>query len=93
MGSEKFCVDLAFQNVVDHDEFNAWFSEDPSLPDQVFGTFIGWAGTGTAWTIKVVVNIGWNCSSCTKQKRIWVTFILSCIPNLFDLVHEFGFQL
>ncbi|KAG7022928.1 Bifunctional riboflavin kinase/FMN phosphatase [Cucurbita argyrosperma subsp. argyrosperma] len=58
-------------NVVDHDEFNAWFSEDPSLPDQVFGTFIGWAGTGTAWTIKVVVNIGWNCSSCTKQKRIW----------------------
>ncbi|TYK07017.1 14-3-3-like protein D [Cucumis melo var. makuwa] len=46
-------------------------SEDASIPDQVFGTFFGWAGTGTAWTIKVVVNIGWNCSSCTKKNRIW----------------------
>ena len=50
-------------------------SEDASIPDQVFGTFFGWAGTGTAWTIKVVVNIGWNCSSCTKKNRIWVLYI------------------
>ncbi|XP_023530665.1 bifunctional riboflavin kinase/FMN phosphatase-like [Cucurbita pepo subsp. pepo] len=60
-------------------------SEDPSLPDQVFGTFIGWAGTGTAWTIKVVVNIGWNCSSCTKQKRIWKLWpVDGCDSKVFE---------
>lgn len=61
-------------------------SEDASLPDQVFGTFFGWAGAvnATAWTIKVVVNIGWKCCSCTKRKRLWVLYIH--FLHIFEIV-------
>lgn len=65
-------------------------SEDPSLPDQVFGTFFGWAGTGTAWTIKVVINIGWDCSSCTKKKRTWKLWSVDgCDGKIFEQQMQF----
>ncbi|XP_022147813.1 bifunctional riboflavin kinase/FMN phosphatase-like isoform X2 [Momordica charantia] len=62
-------------------------SEDASLPDQVFGTFFGWAGAvnATAWTIKVVVNIGWKCCSCTKRKRLWKLWSVDeCDSKVFE---------
>ncbi|XP_038888633.1 bifunctional riboflavin kinase/FMN phosphatase-like [Benincasa hispida] len=65
-------------------------SEDASLPDQVFGTFFGWGGTVMAWTIKVVVNIGWNCSSCTKRNRIWKLWSVDgCDSKVFEQQMQF----
>jgi hypothetical protein len=41
----------------------------PTLPDQVFGFYFGWAEVDMQKSFKVVVSIGWDHCSCISKRK------------------------